>query len=79
MRGRKAFTDAQVGHRLRQARLLIGATREELGIVMSVSEATVQRYETGAKRMTPERFAAAVVFLGFPMAWYFRDDQGSAL
>jgi transcriptional regulator with XRE-family HTH domain len=41
---------------------------------MGVSAATVRRYETGARRMSPKRFAAAVVFFGLPMSWFFSED-----
>jgi DNA-binding XRE family transcriptional regulator len=66
--------DIELGKRLRQARLFVGATRQELAAAMGVSAATVGRYETGVRRMSPKRFAAAVIFFGLPMSWFFSDD-----
>jgi DNA-binding XRE family transcriptional regulator len=66
--------DVALGKRLRQARRFVGATPQELAAAMGVSAATVRRYETGARRMSPKRFAAAVVFFGLPMSWFFSED-----
>jgi hypothetical protein len=66
--------DVELGQRLRQARLFVGVTPQELAAAMGVNVATVRRYETGARRMSPKRFAAAVVFLGLPMSWFFSDN-----
>lgn len=67
--------DVALGRRLRQARRLVGVSPQELGAAMGVGAATVRRYEAGARRMSPKRFASAVVFLGLPVSWYFRDDE----
>ena len=66
--------DIAVGARLRRARLLTGASRRQLGEAMGVGAETVRRYETGARRMSPVRLAAAVRFLGLPLSWFFRED-----
>jgi hypothetical protein len=65
--------DVEMGQRLRQAGRVVGATSQELAAAMGVSVATMRRYETGASRMPPKRFAAAVVFFGLPMSWFFSD------
>ncbi|MGO8914598.1 MAG: helix-turn-helix domain-containing protein [Stellaceae bacterium] len=70
--------DAAIGRRLRQARRLLGASRGQLGKAIGVSAETVRRYETGARRMPPARFAAAIRFLGFGLSWFFRDDDPPA-
>lgn len=67
--------DALVGRRLRQARGLAGASREQLGDAIGVSAETVRRYESGARRMPPARIVAATRFLGFALSWFFRDDD----
>lgn len=71
----------EVGRRLRQARLTAGATRQALGAAIGVEAATVRRYEAG-RRMPPARLAAAALFLGFPLSWFFREpdapDGGAA-
>jgi ribosome-binding protein aMBF1 (putative translation factor) len=67
--------DVAVGARLRQARRLVGMSPEQLGQAIGVSAETVRRYETGARRMSPARLAAAVRFLGFSLAWFFGSDE----
>jgi DNA-binding XRE family transcriptional regulator len=67
--------DALVGRRLRQARRLAGASREQLGEAIGVSAETVRRYEAGARRMPPARLVAATRFLGFALSWFFREDD----
>ena len=63
-----------MGQRLRQARLFVGTTLQELAAATGESVATVRRYETGAKRMSSKRCAAAVVFFGLPMSWFSSDN-----
>lgn len=64
----------EVGRRLRQARQMAGVTRPALGAAIGVAAATVRRYEAG-RRMPPARLAAAALFLGFPLSWFFREAE----
>ena len=66
--------DMSVGRRLRQARLLVRASQEEVGIAVGVSFQAVQKYENGENRLSAGRLAAAAKFLGVPMAFFFQDD-----
>jgi DNA-binding XRE family transcriptional regulator len=73
----------ELGSRLRQARVMAGMTRPSLASAIGVTVATLRRYETGARRMPPARLAAAVVLLGLPLSWFFREpdapgDPGAA-
>jgi DNA-binding XRE family transcriptional regulator len=63
----------ELGSRLRQARLMAGLTRQSLASAIGVAAATLRHYETGARRMPPARLAAAVVLLGLPLSWFFRE------
>ena len=65
----------ELGSRLRQARVMAGMTRQSLASAIGVTAATLQRYETGARRMPPARLAAAVVLLGLPLSWFFREPD----
>jgi transcriptional regulator with XRE-family HTH domain len=47
---RRAF-DRQLGMRLREARLALGATQEELAKALGVSAVTVARYELGERSL----------------------------
>jgi DNA-binding XRE family transcriptional regulator len=64
-----------LGSRLRQARVMAGMTRQSLASAIGVTAATLRRYETGARRMPPARLAAAVVLLGLPLSWFFREPD----
>jgi DNA-binding XRE family transcriptional regulator len=66
---------AELGSRLRQARVMAGMTRQSLASAIGVTAATLRRYETGARRMPPARLAAAVVLLGLPLSWFFREPD----
>ncbi len=66
--------DLSVGTRLRQARLLAGASQEEVGAAVGVSFQAVQKYENGENRLSAGRLAAAAKFLGVPMSFFFQDD-----
>lgn len=70
--------DTAVGRRLREARREAGISLQQLGEAMGVSAETVRRYETGLRRMTPARLAAAVRFLGVPLAWFFSNGSPPA-
>jgi DNA-binding XRE family transcriptional regulator len=65
----------ELGSRLRQARLMAGMTRQSLASAIGVAATTLRRYETGARRMPPARLAAAVVLLGLPLSWFFREPD----
>jgi transcriptional regulator with XRE-family HTH domain len=66
--------DLSVGGRLRQARLLAGASQEDVGGAIGVSFQAVQKYENGENRLSAGRLAAAAKYLGVPMSFFFQDD-----
>lgn len=70
--------DLSVGGRLRQARLLAGASQEDVGTAVGVSFQAVQKYENGENRLSAGRLAAAAKFLGVPMSFFFQDDAEPA-
>jgi transcriptional regulator with XRE-family HTH domain len=70
--------DLSVGSRLRQARLLAGASQEEVGVAIGVSFQAVQKYENGENRLSAGRLASAAKFLGVPMSFFFQDDADPA-
>jgi transcriptional regulator with XRE-family HTH domain len=66
--------DVMVGRRLREARLMAGASPKQLGAALGVSAQSVQKYESGARRLTAARLAAVVKFLGVPMSFLFKEE-----
>jgi transcriptional regulator with XRE-family HTH domain len=71
---RANHVDLSVGQRLRKARLLGGASQEDVGTAIGVSFQAVQKYENGENRLSAGRLAAAAKFLGVPMSFFFQDD-----
>jgi transcriptional regulator with XRE-family HTH domain len=71
---RANHVDLSVGQRLRPARLLAGASQEDVGTAIGVSFQAVQKYENGENRLSAGRLAAAAKFLGVPMSFFFQDD-----
>lgn len=71
-RGRQV--DVLIGKRLREARLLAGASQQHLAAALGVGVQAVQKYESGARRLTAARLAAVVKFLGVPMSFLFKEE-----
>jgi transcriptional regulator with XRE-family HTH domain len=74
-RGRQI--DTLVGRRLREARLLAGASPQQLAAVLGVAAPELRKYETGARRLPAARLAVAVRFLGVPMSFLFMEQPGA--
>lgn len=66
--------DFSVGSRLRQARLLAGASQEDVASAIGVTFQAVQKYESGKNRLAAGRLAAAAKFLNVPMSFFFLDN-----
>ncbi len=57
---------------------MAGASPEQLGSALGVSAQSVQKYESGARRLTAARLAAVVKFLGVPMSFLFKEEVAPA-
>jgi transcriptional regulator with XRE-family HTH domain len=67
--------DLSVSGRLRQARLLAGASLGQVGSAIGVTFQAVQKYENGEICLSAGRLAAAAKFLGVPMLFFFADGS----
>jgi len=65
--------DMAVGRLLREARRQAGLGRKKLALALGISIPSLQKYENGNARMTPERLAAAARVLDLPMSYFFQD------
>ena len=74
-KGRSSELDVAVGRRLKDARLLAGATQEELGNAMGVSFQAVQKYESGENRLSVGRLQRAAIVLKQPLPFFFTEDK----
>ncbi|WP_372891779.1 helix-turn-helix domain-containing protein [Rhodosalinus sp.] len=75
--------DEHVGKRIRQRRWLIGVTQQQLAERVGIKFQQIQKYETGANRVSASRLWDIADALDVPVTFFFdglpardRDDAG---
>lgn len=69
--------DVQVGSRIRRRRLVLGIAQQDLAHSIGVSFQQVQKYESGANRVSASRLVQIAETLGVPASYFFEDpDRG---
>lgn len=63
--------DRLVGDRIRQRRILMGLTQDQLGAALGISYQQVQKYETGANRVSAGRLYLIAQRLEISPGWFF--------
>ncbi len=63
--------DDHVGHQIRKRRNLLGMTQEELARTLKISYQQVQKYETGANRVSAGRLFEISRRLGVEVGYFF--------
>ena len=63
--------DAHVGARVRERRLALGFSLEELAKRIGVGAQQLQKYETGVNRISASRLYDVTLALGVPIAWFY--------
>jgi transcriptional regulator with XRE-family HTH domain len=84
MAGRTKRIDAHVGERIRLRRTELGLTQEQLAEALDVSYQQIQKYETGANRVSAGRMLEIARKLGVDVRYFFEglsdaDDPGLPL
>ncbi|MEP3441288.1 MAG: helix-turn-helix transcriptional regulator [Sulfitobacter sp.] len=71
------IVDIHVGKKIRQRRWLIGMTQQTLGETVGIKFQQIQKYETGANRVSASRLWDIAKALGMPVASFFEgiEDQ----
>ena len=64
-------TDLHVGKKLRRRRRLLGMTQQELASQVGVRFQQIQKYETGANRVSAGRLAQIAEVLEVQPGWFF--------
>lgn len=72
-RDRQIGVDAHVGHRIRKRRTELGQTQEDLGAGLGISYQQIQKYETGANRISAGRLFEIATELDIGIAYFFED------
>jgi len=72
--------DVHVGRRVRQRRWVLGMTQQQLANAVGIKFQQIQKYETGANRVSASRLWDIAEALGVPVAFFFEglDTQGPA-
>lgn len=76
--------DRRVGERIRRRRILLGFTQDQLGEALNISYQQVQKYETGANRVSAGRLHQIAETLQTNISWFFdatredKDDYAAA-
>ena len=63
--------DVHVGKRIRQRRWLIGMTQQQLAEHVGIKFQQIQKYETGANRVSASRLWDIGQAMGVPVAFFF--------
>ncbi|MFC4352772.1 helix-turn-helix domain-containing protein [Fodinicurvata halophila] len=71
-------TDIHIGHRLRERRVALGLSQSELADKLGVSFQQVQKYESGANRISGSRLWDISTALETPVSYFFEglDSEG---
>lgn len=68
--------DAHVGKRLRQRRRLLGLTQQQLASEVSIRFQQIQKYESGANRVSASRLWSLAKALDVPVSYFFDGLNG---
>jgi transcriptional regulator with XRE-family HTH domain len=67
--------DAHVGSRLRQRRMLLGISQEQLAEMLGLTFQQVQKYERGTNRVSASRLFQLARALDTPITWFFDEME----
>jgi transcriptional regulator with XRE-family HTH domain len=70
--------DVHVGQRVRQRRWMIGMTQQQLANAVGIKFQQIQKYETGANRISASRLWDIAGALEVPVAFFFEGLEGRA-
>jgi transcriptional regulator with XRE-family HTH domain len=70
--------DTHVGQRVRQRRWMIGMTQQQLAEKVGIKFQQIQKYETGANRVSASRLWDISEALDVPVAFFFEGLTGAA-
>ncbi|MGV6802447.1 MAG: helix-turn-helix domain-containing protein [bacterium] len=69
--------DLHVGQKLRQRRCLLGLTQQKLAEAVGIKFQQIQKYESGANRVSASRLWALANALDVPVSFFFDDLRGT--
>lgn len=73
--GMPHVVDIHVGKKIRQRRWLIGMTQQQLGEAVGIKFQQIQKYETGANRVSASRLWDIAKALELPVSFFFEGAE----
>jgi transcriptional regulator with XRE-family HTH domain len=72
--------DRHVGARIRERRLMLGLSQQQLATMIGVTYQQAHKYERGMNRISAGRLFEIGIVLGVPVAWFFEglEQDGQA-
>ena len=71
--------DEHVGERIRSRRAELGLTQEQLASALGISYQQVQKYETGANRVSAGRLYEVAMRLGMDVSYFFEGLEPTSM
>ena len=70
--------DVHVGQRVRQRRWMLGMTQQQLANAVGIKFQQIQKYETGANRVSASRLWDIAHALDVPVSFFFEGLEGAS-
>ena len=70
--------DVHVGQRVRQRRWMVGMTQQQLAERVGIKFQQIQKYETGANRISASRLWSIAAALDVPVSFFFEGVEGQS-
>lgn len=76
--GRAVAADRHVGMRIRERRLMLGLSQQQLAVLIGVTYQQAHKYERGLNRISAGRLFEIAQVLQVPISWFFEGlDEGA--
>jgi transcriptional regulator with XRE-family HTH domain len=73
---RASSTDRQVGARIRERRIMLGLSQQQLAQMIGVTYQQAHKYERGLNRISAGRLFEIAQVLSVPVSWFFEGLAG---
>jgi len=78
-RGEPDPVDIHVGGRIRLRRILLGKSQENVATALGISFQQLQKYESGANRVSASRLFDIAVILAIPVSYFFEEMPAASI
>ena len=75
---RATATDRHVGHRIRERRIMLGLSQQQMADMIGVTYQQAHKYERGINRISAGRLYEISQVLGVPVAYFFEGLDSEA-